>query len=1189
MSYGAYWISAGDNVTLRDGTLATVEGINTKGNDIIYELRVPKKNSWEDEIISVSRNDIVEKVTKRGSQEDVGGDSIADVYKRRNIRPRDKRMRKKQGSEHEEAPNYRTWQYPRRDANGVRDNNINSSDSEEGANLNSPRRSYYSQHDMSDDDDDDRRPLLAPIREQLHIRRRNSSSSSRSERDQNHTRDEVQMSENNQHPKRMEQRPDEEGEPTWYQPYRRKTHVPRGHPESHSSLTFSDSDKSGFEKYIYWSGSRGHYHGNLPSTVIVLICLLVFYFVVLAAMVTTVTHMAISIFVVSYETDDTVGWFYTIGIIIELHFLITTLFASILAAFATLFMLSWANRFDVSQRKNHIDMCLQSVRRGTLVRIAFDLAFFITFFVMVARGKLSALEAFFIVCFYFGMGLSVIYVVVFSIIKVVIFTKDNWKDQNALEIICRHGRSKIEKRMSNRIEPKNGFCVYYCIISKLILSPLFIGLGFALAGVSIGPLIFGILVPYIAWGINMVRLWHYRETKIIQKQMTTTNFDNFGGKPTSNVQTIFCCYFVGVLFCVNLILLVITFLIQEPTADIQPAGYSEEWLPVCQYNLDDLSVADLALIDVASYETEDDAAVIIDEYFAKQWMMESWNDIFFELRPSAAHLRNTTVIAAVWGLQDFVPIMKRLNLWTEIMVLQMCSIVPLTYVWPLELLRNYVDIVRKILKPLIPVEEFENLDAAKARVSNISDVETSVFTGHAVSGGVAGLLGAGTDMISVLFSAPGIAVSSRNSGISKNDVHDIANIYSQKDIYPKVDKQTGAQFVLACDHSIDECSSIGRTFCELIGSCEDSKNLVRNLALAECYCANRNSNPEYIWTSCIASNYTIQSILAEIFSNVDLRDFYITGEQTFFSWLAEELKRTETSVIEGEVETMDIRRRTMEYRYLAEFILVPQTIEGAENLLSMIQDTDVLSSVIMDELTGLVSPNTNISLSLFLGTSSPTHSPTFFTLAPTVSPFTGSPTELPTSQPTGVPSEFVPTNLPTQNPTYQPTQNPTASPTVIPSNIPTVNPSIAPTLTPTVTPTNIPTEAPTENPTSSPTEFPTSSLSLAPTLSPTIFPTLLPTASSTESPTSSPSLSPTLSPTIFPTLLPTTSPTEFPTSSPSLAPTLPPTISPTLLPTASPTLIPTFSPTIPPSQLPTTIPTETPTELATSNVTNSTL
>jgi len=100
-----------------------------------------------------------------------------------------------------------------------------------------------------------------------------------------------------------------------------------------------------------------------------------------------------------------------------------------------------------------------------------------------------------------------------------------------------------------------------------------------------------------------------------------------------------------------------------------------------------------------------------------------------------------------------------------------------------------------------------------------------VLTGHSLGGGFAKVVAAGSHVPVVAISAPGVYLSSRGFCIDHDALkYMVINVIHENDVLPKLDRLTGAIFMLGCGATNPFiCHQPGQTICELLCHCGGSK------------------------------------------------------------------------------------------------------------------------------------------------------------------------------------------------------------------------------------------------------------------------------------------------------------------------------------------------------------------------------
>jgi lipase ATG15 len=203
---------------------------------------------------------------------------------------------------------------------------------------------------------------------------------------------------------------------------------------------------------------------------------------------------------------------------------------------------------------------------------------------------------------------------------------------------------------------------------------------------------------------------------------------------------------------------------------------------------------------------------------------------FYDLYHPALNVSVITIRGTSSRLADLI---QDFNLYSEVAILQIMSLVPGLRLWPQETTAKFVAAMDKV-QDLFLNEETDHyyFHSVVDYVRNIHTSQTTsavgprkvVVVGHSLGGSLAKIAGCLTNTQAVGFSSPGILLSRRKFGIEKHDVQSlVTNVYAENDIVPWVDQMGGIMQQVQCPDGL-WCHRMSNIICELWRKCPNRKN-----------------------------------------------------------------------------------------------------------------------------------------------------------------------------------------------------------------------------------------------------------------------------------------------------------------------------------------------------------------------------
>jgi len=265
-----------------------------------------------------------------------------------------------------------------------------------------------------------------------------------------------------------------------------------------------------------------------------------------------------------------------------------------------------------------------------------------------------------------------------------------------------------------------------------------------------------------------------------------------------------------------------------------PCRGSRDCLSICPLQWHGLDVLDLSIAaSLAAFDLEASPMVDFLERSEGEWKVvgsSKKNDLvtFYDLYSAKLNVSVITIRGTSPRLADVI---QDLNIYSEVGILQIMSLVPGLRLWPQETTANFIKAMDKLQGFFLDEEMshyyFESVVDYVASIhggTSVGQPRKVVVVGHSLGGSLAKITGCLTKTRAVGFSSPGILLSRRKFGIDKHDVQSlVTNIYAENDVVPWVDQMGGVTQQVQCPDGL-WCHRMSNIICELWRKCPNRRN-----------------------------------------------------------------------------------------------------------------------------------------------------------------------------------------------------------------------------------------------------------------------------------------------------------------------------------------------------------------------------
>jgi hypothetical protein len=241
-----------------------------------------------------------------------------------------------------------------------------------------------------------------------------------------------------------------------------------------------------------------------------------------------------------------------------------------------------------------------------------------------------------------------------------------------------------------------------------------------------------------------------------------------------------------------------------------------------------LTILDYAFFSNIAYDTFE-AAVQDTALWAPPGWFVSYNyttDVIIQFFEFSNPTQDPNLkVVAVRGTHSSITAINDLDLWSQVGLLQIFDFaIPMLRAWPTEYVRRlvawispaYWDGSEARLHWSVLLQHVQSLQSQGNQV---------VLTGHSLGAGLSNIVGGLTQTHTVVFSPPGIRMSSYRYGIAETRTLDylLTQTVVWRDLVSIVDEQAGDVQKLPCsyENSALQCHSLDRTVQVLQASCGD--------------------------------------------------------------------------------------------------------------------------------------------------------------------------------------------------------------------------------------------------------------------------------------------------------------------------------------------------------------------------------